>query len=113
MLISDDRYGAELITDKGKVYKFDSIECLINFALAKNVVGDEKCILLVNYFSNPGILNDARSSLYIHNDNYRSPMGLNVSAFGNDSDVQKFLTGNDGKKITWLDVIEMVRQHSM
>ncbi|MGB5288980.1 MAG: hypothetical protein WBN42_10875, partial [Ignavibacteriaceae bacterium] len=26
MQISDNRYGAELVTDKGKVYKFDSIE---------------------------------------------------------------------------------------
>ncbi len=40
MQISDNRYGAELVTDKGKVYKFDSIECLIEFAMVKNLIGD-------------------------------------------------------------------------
>ena len=109
----DDRYGAELITDKGKVYKFDSIECLINFALAKNVVGDEKYTLLVTDFAKPEKLIETKTSLYIHNENFRSPMGLNVSAFGINSDAQKFLAENGGEEITWLYVVEMVKQHSM
>ena len=28
MVVSDQRYGAEIVTTKGKVYKFDSIECM-------------------------------------------------------------------------------------
>ena len=28
MMVMDKRYGAELVTDKGKIYFFDSIECL-------------------------------------------------------------------------------------
>ena len=28
MVISDKRFGAEILTKKGKVYKFDSIECM-------------------------------------------------------------------------------------
>src|SRR5690606_30570495 len=28
MTIADNRYGAELVTQKGKVYKFDAVECL-------------------------------------------------------------------------------------
>jgi len=113
MLISDNRYGAELVTDKGKVYKFDSIECLVNFAFAKNVVANEKYNLLVTYFSNPGKLNEARSAVYIHNDNFRSPMDLNVAAFSNVSDAQKFLSENGGRQITWIDVVEMVKQSTM
>ena len=31
MVIIDSRYGSELLTDKGKAYKFDAIECLIRF----------------------------------------------------------------------------------
>lgn len=31
MTISDGRFGAELITDKGRVYKFDDIGCLIRY----------------------------------------------------------------------------------
>jgi copper chaperone NosL len=31
MTIMDHRYGTEVVTDKGKVYKFDSVECLVEF----------------------------------------------------------------------------------
>ena len=29
MLIMDQRYGTEIVTTKGRVYKFDAIECLV------------------------------------------------------------------------------------
>ncbi|OGU38157.1 MAG: hypothetical protein A2315_08125 [Ignavibacteria bacterium RIFOXYB2_FULL_35_12] len=113
MLISDNRYGSEVITDKGKIYKFDSIECLVEYALEQNILGDEKQTFLVTDFSNPLKLVDAKSAFYVHNDNIRSPMGLNVSAFGNESDMQKFFSDNNGRKIIWLDVIEMIKLSSM
>ena len=101
------------ITDKGKIYKFDSIECLVEYALEQNILGDEKQTFLVTDFSNPLKLVDAKSAFYVHNDNIRSPMGLNVSAFGNESDMQKFFSDNNGRKIIWLDVIEMIKLSSM
>jgi copper chaperone NosL len=106
----DDKYGAELVTDKGKVYKYDSIECLIGYALNKNLIGDEKHLMLVSDFSKPGELFDARKSFYIHNNNFRSPMGLNVSAFINESEQQKFLAENSGEKLNWIEVVELVKQ---
>ena len=57
MMISDNKYGAEILNAKGKVYKFDSIECQIEFALDKNLVGDDKQIFLVTNFSKPGTIN--------------------------------------------------------
>ena len=33
MTIVDGRYGSELVSSKGKVFKFDAVECLINFDL--------------------------------------------------------------------------------
>lgn len=113
MMITDNKYGTEMITDKGKVFKFDSIECLLKSALQKNLVGDDQHSFLVTNFSVPEQLIDAKTAFYIHNDNFRSPMGLNVSSFSNDSDVQKFLSDNGGQKISWLDVIEMVKQSGM
>jgi copper chaperone NosL len=31
MTLMDNKYGAELVTRKGKVYKFDDINCMLNF----------------------------------------------------------------------------------
>lgn len=109
MMISDNRYGAELITDKGKIFKYDSIECLIDYALEKNLIGDENQNFLVIDFSNPERLINARTAFYVHNENVRSPMGLNVSAFENESAVKNFLLTKGGKQLSWLEVIELTK----
>ncbi len=110
MKIMDYKYGAELVTDKGKVYKFDSIECLIGYSLNKNLIGNENHLMLVSDYSNPGNLVDAKKSFYVHNNNFRSPMGLNVSAFGSEAEQLKFVEENSGEKLNWIEVIELVKR---
>jgi copper chaperone NosL len=113
MLITDNKYGAELVTDKGKIYKFDSIECMIEFSLVKNTLGDINNKLLITGFYDPGNFINARKSFYVKNDKFRSPMGLNVTAFNNEEKAQKFLAENGGEKLSWVEVIELVKQRSM
>ena len=113
MQISDNRYGAELVTDKGKVYKFDSIECLTEFAVVKNLIGDSNQKFLVTDFAQPETFIDASTAFYVLNDNFRSPMGLNVSAFGSEISRQKFVAESGGSLLYWVDVIELVKQRSM
>ena len=113
MLVTDNKYGAELVTDKGKIYKFDSVECMIEFSLVKNTLGDTNNKLLITAFNNPGNLVDARNSFYVKNDKFRSPMGLNVTAFNGEEQVQKFISENGGEKLSWVEVIELVKQRSM
>ena len=113
MQITDNKYGAELITDKGKIYKFDSIECMIEFSFVKNTLGDTNNKLLITGFDNPDNFIDARNSVYVMNDKFRSPMGLNVTAFNGEELVQKFISENGGEKLSWVEVIELVKQRSM
>ena len=113
MQITDNKYGAELVTDKGKIYKFDSIECMIEFSLVKNTLGDTNNKLLITDFDNPDNFIDARNSVYVMNDKFRSPMGLNVTAFNGEERVQKFISENGGEKLSWVEVIELVKQRSM
>ena len=113
MQISDNRYGAELVTDKGKVYKFDSIECLIEFAMVKNLIGDSDQKFLVTDFAQPETFIDAPSAFYVNNDSFRSPMGLNVMAFDSEVSRQKFAAESGGNLLNWIDVIELVKRRSL
>jgi copper chaperone NosL len=113
MQISDNRYGSELVTDKSKVYKFDSVECLIEFAMVKNLIGDSNQKFLITDFAIPESFTDATSAFYVHNDDFRSPMGLNVSAFDSEISRQKFVAESGGNLLNWIDVIELVKQRSM
>jgi len=113
MQISDNRYGCELITDKGKVFKFDEAGCMIEYALVENLIGDANQKFLVTDFAVPETFIDANNGFYVHNENFRSPMGLNVMAFDSEVSRQKFVAENSGHLLNWIDVIEMVKQRSM
>jgi len=79
MIISDKRFGAELVTHKGKIYKYDATECLLRTLVDE---GTEKYKHLgVNHFLNPGDLFDATSSYFLVSEKLPSPMGGNLSAY--------------------------------
>lgn len=113
MLITDNRYGAELVTDKGKIFKFDEVGCLIEYAIVKNFLGDANQQFLVTDFSKPETLINATKAFFVENENFRSPMGSNVMAFDSEVSRQKFTAESGGNLLNWLDVIELVKQRSM
>lgn len=78
MTIADPKYGAELITEKGRVYKFDAMECMINY-LDDNEV--DAGILLGIAYDQPEILFPIDSLVFSISEKYRSPMGANLAAF--------------------------------
>ena len=113
MLITDKRYGSEIVTDKGKVLKFDEVGCMIEYAMVKNFIGDANQKFLVTDFASPESFMDANSAFYVENENFRSPMGLNVSAFDSEISRQKFISESGGSILNWVDVIELVKQRGM
>lgn len=113
MLITDNRYGSELVTDKGKVFKFDEAGCMIEYAMVKNLIGDVNQKFLVTDFAAPETFIDANSAFYVHNEKFRSPMGSNVMAFDSEISRQKFVAESGGSLLNWIDVIELVKRNSM
>lgn len=113
MQIVDNQFAAEIVTDKGKVYKFDSIECLAGFALVKNLVEDQNQNLYVNDFNDGGNFLDIRKSFFTHNPDFCSPMGLNVQTFKTKTEAEKFVKENGGAELNWNDVIKLVKDSEM
>ena len=81
MTIVDQRYGAEVLTKKGKVYKFDAIECMLHFAEEGSVPESDVKSYLVTGFDQPGTLIDASGSVLVQSPALPSPMGMNLTAF--------------------------------
>ena len=86
MTIVDQAHAAELVTTKGKVYKFDAIECMVNFEARNNHEYAHK--LAMNY-SEPGKFLDAGSARFLISENIPSPMGAYLSAFSDMSTAQQ------------------------
>ena len=112
MKINDDKYSGKIATAEEELYKFDSIECLTDFALVKNYVDDTGQSFMISDYISPGNFIDARKSMYVHNNNFPSPMGLNVMAFDSKGMAEKFMNENGGELMIWNDIIDLVRKRS-
>ena len=81
MTLIDQKFGAELVTTKGKVYKFDDINCLFNFYNEGSVSKADFRFKLVVDFSQPEKLIDAEKATYLKAGKIKSPMASQVAAF--------------------------------
>ncbi|MCB0685802.1 MAG: hypothetical protein KDC53_04735 [Saprospiraceae bacterium] len=81
MTISDPRFGAELITTKGKIFKFDAIECMVPELLKSGTSGYS--YILATDYNNPGVLVEAQKLYFLISREIPSPMGGFLSAYSN------------------------------
>jgi copper chaperone NosL len=106
MGISEPGFAAELVTDKGKVFPFDSIECLAAYTVGPPEV---KGTPWVTNFNKPGEWLKADEAFFIRSPNLRSPMGLNLAAFKTRADFEKAMAKFQGADLRWDDVLLLVR----
>ncbi len=99
MTIMDQKFGAELVSSKGKIIKFDSGECMLTYLKMEEALASSK--KLVANYANPGELIEADGAIYLHGGNINSPMGGNLAAFKTSSEAEKFQTELGGDLILW------------
>jgi len=107
MTIVDNQHASELVTAKGKVYKYDAIECLINDLKKRD--STEVGMLMVNDYSNPGELISAESATFLISEEVPSPMGAFLSAFKNKADAEAIKSENGGKLYDWQSVKKQIK----
>lgn len=110
MLVMDKRYGSEMVSAKGKIYFFDSIECLVGYIDNMKMTKDDYHSLWVSNYAEPGNIIDAERAVYLKNDSLRSPMGLNVLAVENDLQLEPIITEYGGTKLGFNDLFKLVRE---
>jgi copper chaperone NosL len=84
MTLMDNKFGAEIVTHKGKVYKFDDVNCMLSFYHSDFEEQKNMKHLLVINFSQPTQFMDATNSWYLKSDSIRSPMASGIAAFATD-----------------------------
>jgi copper chaperone NosL len=105
MAIMDKRYGAEIVTIKGKVYKFDSVECMAEFLKQDKISNENLKMLLVTPFNHPGQLVDAKTCRILHSKKLPSPMGKYLTAFKDESEAAPFKEEFGGDLYNWEDLV--------
>jgi copper chaperone NosL len=106
MTILDQRFGGEVITKKGKVYKFDDIHCITSFLRSAsiektNVAG----IFLLDYTAQKGFM-PAKASFLLQSSELHSPMGGNTAAFITEANREQTKQQVNGTNVQWNDLIQ-------
>jgi len=105
MTISDRRFGAEVVSDKGKVYKFDDLNCLNDFLKTDYLPTAEIKHVLAVDFSHPGNLIPAEQAFFLKNEALKSPMRSDVATFSTDADREKVsVEVGGGAKMNWDEI---------
>jgi copper chaperone NosL len=99
MSIADARFGTEIITQKGRVYKFDDISCLLEYR--KENAKTEFASFWVPDFVGKGEFVNAEKAFYVVSEKIKSPMGGNTAAFKTESDAKKLADEHQSTVVDW------------
>lgn len=108
MTITDNRFGAEIMTKKGKVYKFDDLNCMAHFKKSGAVPITEFDGEYVICFDQPGSFIPVNQASFLGGELIRSPMRGDVAAFSSVNELIKAKAElREGKELTWEEVAKL------
>jgi copper chaperone NosL len=109
MNIVDPAFGSQLVSDKGKVFKFDSIECLAAYEQTHKSLqtGSTRWLADINQ---PGSFVEGRKAFIVSGHTLRSPMGLGLAATSRLEDGRQLATETNGRVLSWQEVRDYVAE---
>lgn len=100
MTIADPKFGGEIVTQKGKVYKFDDPHCIAAFLNRRGVELSQIHQTLFADYENHGQLIELKSAEFVISSQLKTPMGGNAAAFSSKSAAEKKSAEIEGSKTT-------------
>jgi copper chaperone NosL len=100
MTIEDPKFGAEIMTSKGRTYKFDAIECLVSGLPDYSNVN----VILVTPFDKVGTLVPIDSVVFLKSESIKSPMGGGLAAFLSKEKGAELASDGNNQWLNWNEV---------
>lgn len=106
MLVSETRFASQLLTDRGRGLVFDSIECMAEFLDEEEDLRVRS--LWVTDFERPGTWLPVDEAVFLQSQHLRSPMGLGLSAYADETAASRALREHGGELLDWAGVRALV-----
>ena len=101
MTIMDPKFGGEVITKKGKAFKFDDAHCLVQFYKSGKVQEAEVAqTVMLDHAGNARFL-DVKTSHFVVSPSLKSPMNSNAAAFPDKATAESKAAEVAGKVLDW------------
>lgn len=104
MTIVDSRHAAQYVTLKGKQFKFDAVECMLN--RFSEITTENMDVILVSDYANPGSMTDAKTATFLISKEIKSPMGAYLSTFSDVENAYKFVESDGDRLFNWTSIKE-------
>ncbi len=103
MTIMDNRFGVAIVTDKGRTYQFDDLNCRKRFVDENNPNIKEWYVVA---FDKPGTLIDGLKAAYKQGESIKSPMGSGIAAFSSKEACEAFTTAEVATCTTYTNLVQ-------
>ena len=104
MTIVDNQHAAQIINNKGKAFKYDAIECMLNDL--KKRPSSEIGMILISDYNKPGELVLAEEATYLISPAIPSPMGAFLTAGRDEANIRKLGVDQGGDVYSWVTIRE-------
>jgi copper chaperone NosL len=104
MTILDQRFGGEVITGKGKMYKFDDIHCITSFLKSENSEKTHGAGIYLLDYNTPAKFIKSGESFLLRSSELHSPMGSNTAAFATAAGREESKQQVNGENVSWNDI---------
>ncbi len=104
MKIADGKFGAELITTKGRIYKFDDMHCMINYH--KENLATKIQSFYIHDFNQNNVLISAETAFYVKGGEINSPMRGNIIAVKTEKEAKNIALKYNASLISWSEIIK-------
>ena len=108
MTLMDKHFGAELITKKGKVYKFDDLNCFVRFLQAGTVSEEAVAGRYCTDYAHAGVLLNVDKALFLHSENLKTPMASGLAAFSRSEDLEAVKARVGGTATFWRELPQVI-----
>ena len=105
MTLIDKKFGAELVSNKGKVFKFDDVNCMLTFYNSGDIDSRDFAYRLVTDFSKPATLIDANDAFYLKSPGVKSPMASQIAAFREKQTMEQTKKELKGIYLVWGELV--------
>ena len=102
MKISDGKFGAELITTKGRVYKFDDMHCMLGYHKENQNMKVKS--FYIHDFNQINVLIPAETAFYAKGSSINSPMHGNIIATKTKEEAEKLAKEYQANLLSWNEI---------
>lgn len=104
MKIADGKFGAEIITTKGRVYKFDDMHCMVNYHQENQKTAIQS--FYIHDYNQDNTLIAAETAFYVKGGKINSPMRGNIIAVKTAEEAKQMAEKYSANSISWEEIIK-------